>query len=67
MNYYVLVFFICISLLNANNLRNLAGVTVSLGTKGGLTYVDGKIHFEITLENDGNIGDGQTYTLAYRN
>ena len=64
MNYYVLVFFICISLLNANNLRNLEGVSASFGDKGDLTYEDGKIKFEITLNNDDNIEDGQNYTLA---
>ena len=62
-NYYIFLFFICFSFLNANNLRNLESITVVQA--GNVNHVSGsnKLTFEVVLGSDPII-EGSPITLT---
>jgi hypothetical protein len=62
-NYYIFLFFICFSFLNANNLRNLDSISVA--NAGNVNHESGSntLTFEVELGSDPNIS-GTSVTLT---
>ena len=46
-NFFVAIFFVCFSLLNADNLRNLDPCTVSYVKAENLRYESNKLNFKL--------------------
>ena len=65
-NYYILLFFICFSLLNANNLRNLENaIEAKFAEANNLRLDSNVLKFEVVLEEKpANIQESKTYYLT---